>query len=318
MGLRVPLSRLLRAVLTRIEAPAERRATDAARAVLENTAALMLVLDGQGRIVLFNPAAEQVLGWSGPEVVGRPFWDVFVLVADVPYARQGFTRQMQTGRSEIREGDAQARDGGTHRVRWHNSVLRDGRGRPEGMVCVGVDVTEQRRAEARLRELAETDPLTGLLNRTSLLRALDEQDDGLGVIYGDLDGFKPVNDTHGHAAGDRVLVEVADRLRSAVRDDDLLARLGGDEFVVLCPTRNGVTLDRLAARLREVVAAPVALDGVQVRVGLSVGVAVRQPGERPHDVLAAADAAMYVDKAARRPAGPGDGRALRSSPAPSR
>ncbi len=271
----------------------------AARAVLENTAALILVIDNAGRVVLCNYAFQEVLGWSDEELLGRPFWDVFVLPGDVPHAQTGLRRQLDTRRGEIREPDVMTRDGGLRRISWHNSVLCDRTGESEFVVCVGIDVTERRQAEARLRERAETDALTGLLNRASLLDALEEQE-SVGVLFCDLDDFKPVNDRYGHAAGDHVLVEVADRLRKAVREHDLVARIGGDEFVVLSPSGDGLVLDRLAARVREAFTEPIPLPGRpgdEVTPTLSVGVAVRVPGEHPHAVLVAADAAMYQSKA---------------------
>ncbi len=268
---------------------------DLARVVVENTAVLLLMVDAEARIILFNRACEQVLGWPAAEVIGRPFWDVFVPPADVPRAQEGFRRQMSTGRAEVREAEAVDRNGTMHHIRWQNSLLLNNAHVPERLVLAGVDVSEQRRADALLRERAETDSLTGLLNRASLLDAL-EQYEHLGILFCDLDGFKTVNDRYGHAAGDALLKEVAQRLRHVVRERDLVARIGGDEFVVLCPTQDGVVMDRLAARVCTTASAPIDVAGVMVQVGISVGVALRVRGEPAHAVLAAADAAMYQAK----------------------
>ncbi len=272
----------------------------AVRAVLENTGVLIVVFDATGRIVLCNPGYERVLGWPAAEVVGRPFWEVHVLPTDVPHAQAALTRQMTTGRAEIREADAMTSDGGLRRINWHNSLLLTPAGKPEFIVYTGIDVTERRQAEAQLRQRAESDHLTGLLNRAALLDALEQRH--VGVLYVDLDGFKRVNDTHGHAAGDEVLVEVAHRLRAVVRDHDLVARIGGDEFVVLCPTNDTHVLDRVAERIRDTLTRPLRLPptGVQVQVTASVGLAVRLPGEPAQTALAAADAAMYRAKLAAR------------------
>ncbi|GAA3342260.1 hypothetical protein GCM10020358_36580 [Amorphoplanes nipponensis] len=165
-----------------------------------------------------------------------------------------------------------------------------------------IAVREQERAQASLVFQARHDPLTGLANRTTLGDRLARQvaapDAAVTVLYLDLDGFKQVNDQHGHDAGDAVLLAVAARLSAAVREGDLVARLGGDEFVLLCP---GVPEDeavRLAERVLHDVAQPVAFRGHQFTVGASIGIAARAggAGEGAAAVLRTADAAMYQAK----------------------
>lgn len=157
------------------------------------------------------------------------------------------------------------------------------------------------------RDLAHTDPLTGLANR----RALDER---IAALLGkgrdagafklallDLDGFKPVNDRHGHAFGDRLLCGVADRLREAIGDDGLVARQGGDEFAVLIPPGSALHDAPVAARLLIALARPHTIDGVPVQVGASVGVA-RWPadGADADALFEHADRALYQAKAELR------------------
>jgi diguanylate cyclase (GGDEF)-like protein len=117
------------------------------------------------------------------------------------------------------------------------------------------------------------------------------------VLFIDLDRFKRVNDEHGHAAGDEVLVVVAHRLRAAVRDGDVVARLGGDEFAILVDlgTSSDVAVD-LAERVGRLLAAPIPVAGGWLEVGASIGVAVAAPDDEAEDVLARADAAMYRAK----------------------
>jgi diguanylate cyclase (GGDEF)-like protein len=159
--------------------------------------------------------------------------------------------------------------------------------------------------DERLRHAALHDALTGLANRAQFFSSLDATLSGdgpalpVGVLYLDLDGFKPVNDTHGHRIGDLVLQAVADRLAGAVRPGDVVARLGGDEFAVLCPGVQDVgELEAIAARLIGHVAEPLAIEGLTLEVGASVGVAVAEPGSVSGDALVeAADAALYEVKA---------------------
>ncbi|WP_199510972.1 GGDEF domain-containing protein [Nucisporomicrobium flavum] len=155
----------------------------------------------------------------------------------------------------------------------------------------------RRAAERALHRLATSDGLTGLPNRAACLDRLGAElatePGSLAVFFCDLDGFKPVNDRLGHAAGDELLVAVAGRLRSCVRDGDLVSRFGGDEFVIVC---RGGGVQAVCDRIRAVVSEPIGAGGEQVRVGLSVGVAFARPGDTTDDVIGRADLAMYRAK----------------------
>lgn len=159
------------------------------------------------------------------------------------------------------------------------------------------DVTDRRAREAELVDRARRDPLTGLPNRTYLLERLAAAPVGV-VVFLDLDSFKPVNDVHGHAVGDLVLVRLAERMRGALRAGDLLARVGGDEFVAVLDTDPAVALETVA-RLQAVVGEPLLVAGVALRVGVSAGL-TQIVGGAWEQALAAADAEMYDAKRARR------------------
>lgn len=173
------------------------------------------------------------------------------------------------------------------------------------------DLTARREAKQQLEAMALHDGLTGLPNRSVLFSRLDDllhaayrSGRHVGVLYLDLDGFKPVNDTYGHAAGDAVLIEVARRLVKAVRPIDTVARLGGDEFAVITPDIDPTdsltdTADRLATALR----APIVLPGGDVvQIGASIGIATSGGDMTADDLMRHADAAMYTIKVRRRPA----------------
>lgn len=161
----------------------------------------------------------------------------------------------------------------------------------------------------KIREMAFTDGLTGLANRIRLMQDLDKaiararrRDGRFGVLYMDLDGFKPINDTLGHQAGDQLLVEVASRLKALVRETDTVARLGGDEFVVLLDDITSPEDGMLsAARIRDRLEQAVELDAGPAKVGVSIGVATWPlDGEDPAALLEAADQGMYQTKRGRK------------------
>ena len=178
---------------------------------------------------------------------------------------------------------------------------------PEGgWLSTHEDITERRQNEQQIIYLAEHDHLTGLPNRANFLRTLDKLTSAGGqtaVFLLDLDKFKGVNDTSGHAAGDQMLQEVAGRLKSEIGEGDVVARLGGDEFAVVQRLDSSSHDDAvsLALRLIDVVTRPYELDGLPARVGLSIGVA-RSPeqGRDSADLLKKADIALYVVKSEGR------------------
>ncbi|SHN28475.1 putative bifunctional diguanylate cyclase/phosphodiesterase [Actinacidiphila paucisporea] len=183
------------------------------------------------------------------------------------------------------------------------SLLRDADGSPRYQLALFEDITERRRLLERLRHQATHDALTGLPNRALFFERLDQAladpARDIGVCYLDLDGFKAVNDSLGHAVGDRLLVAVADRLRGCVASpDQLVARIGGDEFVAVYadpPSQAAVT--ELAARILRALSAPVLLDDRQLPVHGSIGIVHGQVGTRgPADVLRSADITMYRAK----------------------
>ena len=169
------------------------------------------------------------------------------------------------------------------------------------------DQRERLRTEAKMRTLAFSDPLTGLPNRTRFYDLLAvhatsrrERDQSFSVLMIDLDRFKPINDTLGHAAGDLVLRKIADRMTSVVRKDDLVARLGGDEFAVLqLHTHESETAEELASRLVAAIGGqPFMLEGQAMYIGASVGVACApNDGNDPEELLRNADLALYAAKA---------------------
>ena len=178
-------------------------------------------------------------------------------------------------------------------------------GWPSYVLISHTNITRQKLAQLELERKASHDPLTGLANRARLDKRLASaltvrtgrpSRGDVGILYLDLDRFKPVNDTYGHAAGDEVLQTVAARLRDLVRPQDTVARVGGDEFCVVMTRTTEAHLAAMAERVRQSLAQPHLIHGDLIAVGASVGACMAEPGEDPEGALHRADLAMYAAK----------------------
>ena len=287
--------------------PAEVRALEA----LRHTGVLVTLYDGGGQALFRNPAAQAAY----PEEPHR--WGAqFGGAADAAalWAEARLTgRASRTLRARTAAGE-----------RWHGVSLSRAVDPATGAAGVLVDerdVTGEVEAQARIAHAAYHDGLTGALNRAGFSMALADAEAGGGfaLFLLDLDCFKPVNDLHGHAAGDAVLAAVATRLRAAAGEGASVARLGGDEFAVLAPGRwTGPRADALAARLIAAVREPVEHEGRSLSVGVSLGHALAESGVAGAVAMRRADEAMYAAKRGGRgvrwrPSGRGSAAAPRSA-----
>lgn len=264
----------------------------------------ILAADERGHVVYANGAARRLFNLGDGELRGLG-WRSRIVVDDWPAVAEASAQVMATGVSQ----QASFRVETDLFVRWAHATFGPlgPPGAATGWVATVADVTERRSLEGRLAHQATHDPLTGLPNRSLLedrlgrsLAALRRDLRSVTVVFLDLDGFKAVNDTYGHAAGDAVLVEVARRLRQVTRDVDTVARLGGDEFVLVCDALDAASTDGLLARIDEALHDPVGIGAVEVRVRSSVGVAVESVGCSTDELIARADRSMYRDKRLRR------------------
>lgn len=195
------------------------------------------------------------------------------------------------------------------RMRWlqtRRRPVRDASGRATHVVGAVLDITDRKLELLRLEKEAATDTLTRIGNRRAFDRAADrwfddETGHGFGVVVADLDGFKPVNDRHGHAAGDELLREAGRRLAELVGPGDLLTRIGGDEFAILMPEATEERVGTLAREIERAIREPFRLANATVVVGASCGVAIRRACDRNvGDIVARADEALYAAKGRRR------------------
>lgn len=263
-------------------------------ALVDKAPVAILELDLEGRIRLWNPGAERIFGWAPEEVLGLANPTIGSHAEEATLARL-----VEDGGVSRVEARRLRKDGTEVDVEMSSAVLRGDDGRAFGYIGVLADITDRLHMHEQLRLAALTDPLTGLANRTRFGQALREvSDEGRTAVLLllDLDGFKNINDTLGHGAGDEVLCEVARRLRRTCRAGELVARLGGDEFVILVRDDDLAAGGQLGQRLVEVLAEAFDVGGRPTRLGASVGVAGTRPGALPGDLLRDADIAMYSAK----------------------
>jgi diguanylate cyclase (GGDEF)-like protein/PAS domain S-box-containing protein len=297
-----------RDVTWRVEAEAAMRASEIRhRALIEHISDVVVVTDGRARVSYVSPALERVLGWSAEVAAGKSLFAV-VHADDRERTRTWLTSQLaRTGLAGPHRLRLQRADGAyCHIEAMANNRLDDPA--VQGLVFIARDITAQVAAEDGLRYLALHDPLTGLPNRTlvtdrlcAALAARERQGGSTAVLVLDLDGFKQVNDSFGHDAGDAVLVELAWRMQAALRDVDTVGRLGGDEFAVVLPSAGSKqeALDA-AGRLLEVLARPVHHPDFEIALGASIGMALApHDGEEAGTLLRNADAAMFRAKHGR-------------------
>jgi diguanylate cyclase (GGDEF)-like protein/PAS domain S-box-containing protein len=284
-----------------------RQERDLAHRYLEVARTLLLVLDADGSARLLNRYGHELLGYPAGSLVGCDWFGTVLPPETRDVVREAYARAMETtsetdGDDGVSEWELLTAGGERRTIAWRHTLLRDPDGRATGALASGEDITDRLRAEAEIRRLAYHDPLTGLANRMHFeaeLRAAVAAEPAVGLLFIDLDEFKLVNDTLGHAAGDELLRAAAVRLAAAA-GAGLVGRHGGDEFLVLVPgphaAAEAVAAD-VAARLGE----PFAIAGHEVRIRASVGCASypREAGDADA-LLHAADAAMYRVKGRSR------------------
>jgi diguanylate cyclase (GGDEF)-like protein/PAS domain S-box-containing protein len=257
----------------------ERKKAEArAQHYLDVAGTILVVLNTDETVSLLNRHGRELLGRD--DLIGRNWYDEVVPEADRPARRANFRRVLsEGGEFTYHQGDVVTHDGEHRTIAWRNTVLHDEDGTVVGTLSSGEDITERLRAEEEISRLAYFDPLTGLPNRTQLEAEIrrcvgraGRQGSAVALLLVDLDNFKLVNDSFGHAAGDRLLRRIAGRLRGA-EGDGMLARLGGDEFLVLV---REIALDGAEAAARETLD-ELGLDPAWLSMELTESATLREP-----------------------------------------
>ena len=264
------------------------------------------IFDATGYCVFTNAQGVRIFGWGADELNDIEEWWTHAY-PDPEYravVRRAWAEAVATSRAEgsaimLADWLVTCKDGSQKLVHFHFRCVGD------LQVLVYWDVSEERKVEAELRHHADTDELTGLRNRrrffsdaATLLERAAAAGQPVAALMIDLDLFKAINDRHGHAVGDTVLRQVAEKCRRALRDQDVLARLGGEEFVALLPGCNENAGMQIAEHLRHLIdALPIEIGEARLHVSVSIGLAACDDAVRNIDLLLAdADRALYAAK----------------------
>lgn len=279
------------------------------QSILHASPDAVVVSDLQGIIQHASPVAVTMMGaTTEAQLLGRNIAD-FRDPAETQRAVANITAMFEGVYNGAEEYRLIRLDGSLLDTEINAEIVRDGQGQPSGLIFVVRDIRERKKAEERIRHMAQHDLLTGLPNRAlfsdRLQRAIASavrDKTSLALMFIDLDQFKPINDTHGHAVGDLLLQDVAQRMCLCVRDSDTVARIGGDEFVVLLRRATGApeTL-AVAEKIRSDLERPFLLEGYSLHISCSIGVALfPDHGQDDITLTKNADLAMYQAKVGGR------------------
>ena len=284
--------------------PPENYRADFMQAVINAAPTPIFYKDAEGRYLGCNKAFEEYIGLSRGQLIGKSVFELF----DEELARVYFEADnalFERKGTQIYEAKVDYADGSTHDVMFHKAYFHAQDEGVEGIVGSILDITERKKAEELLEQLALTDSLTGLDNRYSLMKSLQHsllrqhrENFTLAFLMLDLDGFKQINDNYGHPVGDTLLIEVAKKLKSNFRESDVIARVGGDEFSVILENISSTeSLTRLVNKVLAEFREPFVIDNKKFTIGVSIGIAVSSSIEcSSEDIIKQADAALYQVK----------------------
>lgn len=281
------------------------------RLLAENSSDVVMQLADDGTIRWVSPSLTAMLGWRPEEWIGRVGTEFLEHRGETDAYRANLVA-LAAGRSVVARDRIRSRSGRWHWVETHACPFRTTRGEIDGIVAFFRTIDAEVEAETALARQASSDALTGLANRRETFRRLEQLigreaagTPPLALAFCDLDRFKEVNDSHGHAAGDALLVAAGERLRAVLRPADLVGRIGGDELLVVLVGVSSLEealtqAEALRAAVRHPLPIPTASQTVTLHATMSIGVTLSQPGESVDALVARADAALYQAKQAGR------------------
>lgn len=269
---------------------------------IEQSASSIIITDSNWIIEYVNPRVLDKTGYREEEVIGQSA-GIFSTELFVQAEKEHISKVLNAG--EIWRGELLTNSKYENNEFWELASIapvKQADGKIEHFVAVMEDITMQKEAKQQIQHLAYHDSLTGLPTRQLMMKRLEkalssalQEKEKVAVLFLDLDGFKSVNDNFGHAAGDELLKIATDKLRSCVRDNDMVARIGGDEFLIVITQVVGDTmLSSVATRIIDALSRPFSINNIEVSVSASVGIAMYpEDSQDPEELIKLADHAMY-------------------------
>ncbi|MFV1872873.1 MAG: diguanylate cyclase domain-containing protein [Oleiphilus sp.] len=268
--------------------------------VLKYAPSALMILDKDAKVLKWNKQAEDTFGWTADETMGKPIYEFLIPLPNQTKLKENFNRAFLHAESQTEHFWSYTKSGKMILCDWKNAPLES-----DKIVAMVSDVTQQKEMQDKLNQMAHSDSLTGVANRTLFFQKLDEaislakrRKEKVALLFIDLDDFKIVNDQYGHEFGDVVLCEVVQRIKMAVREADTLARIGGDEFVLIlydCETNERAM--QVAEKVLFHLERPIQVSGLTVIVGGSIGISFYpDDGKKTTELLKSADRAMYEVK----------------------
>ncbi len=269
-------------------------------AVFNHAPSALMILDGNGKILRWNRQASAIFGWGREELYGKSIYDFLIPLPNQSKLREAIKQTLNDNNAASEQYWCYTKSGKMILCDWKNAMLESDR-----LIAMVRDITQQKELEDKLNQMAHSDALTGIANRTLFFQKLDEaislakrRKEKVALLFIDLDDFKIVNDQYGHEFGDVVLCEVVQRIKMAVREADTLARIGGDEFVLIlhdCETHERAM--QVAEKVLFNLERPIQVSGLTVVVGGSIGISFYPDnGTKTAELLKSADQAMYEVK----------------------
>ena len=270
---------------------------------LDVASVMCLALDPAGNIDLINPKGCQVLGVTQEEVIGKNWFDTFVVYEQVGQAKELF-HEIMTGEREMVEyfeNKIWTKKGDERIIAWHNALIKDREGKNIGTFSSGEDITRLQESEREIERMAHYDLLTNLPNRLLLTARLkhsiersDRENTKLATVYIDIDNFKDINETYGYSVGDAVIKEVALRMEEIIRREDTIARVGGDEFIIVLESLQDVhECDRILKEIMRIFEEHIHTHESDFQLSASMGITIYpDDGEDAESLLKNADIAL--------------------------
>ncbi|MFW6026376.1 MAG: sensor domain-containing diguanylate cyclase, partial [Candidatus Woesearchaeota archaeon] len=266
--------------------------------ILETQSGLVVVINKEGEIIKFNKASEKLTGYSLEEVQGENLFDIFIKENEKEEVKQVFKKLTNKNYPIKFENYWLTKKGKEKLISWSNNVILNEKNEIKYIVGTGIDITERKKREKRIRYISHHDSITDLYNRTYMEKEIKKIDANyklpVGIIMIDINGLRIINEAYGHKKGDEILMKTAEILRSCIQDEDLVARWAGDEFIILLTqtskkqTKNIVEIIRKKAKTTQ-------LQNIPISFGL--GYALKNNSEQDiYEVLYKAEDKVYKDK----------------------